>query len=207
MRDIGLLLLGWLLGLLAPAIVDEIRRRREGTAARAAIRLELHELRYRIGSAAYYLDMRFGTIDRKYLEWVRDLAQSYEGKNPRESVLRSVEMQLSLTDAQIAAIGQSERAAPAGGVSVKKYSAPLLDTRLSSLWELDSNLQMALLEVRAQLDLMNEDVDQARYYFQLTFDDLSTNNRPIVEQNLVSGYLNIARRARSLADKIGAIQF
>jgi hypothetical protein len=65
-----LLIFGWLLGLLSPAIVDEIRRRRETAAVRAALKSELHELRYRLGLAVYFLRMRFGEVDRDFLVWV-----------------------------------------------------------------------------------------------------------------------------------------
>lgn len=202
--DLVLLLLGWLLGILSPAIVDGIRRRRETARVRSALRGELHELRYRMALAAYLLQMRFGTIDRKYLEWVRGAVSSYPGASQQDPTLRFVESQLGLPDDQIAALAQHQKASSEGALSVKKYALPLLDARVGSLWELDEELQKHLLEVRANLDLFNEEVDQARYYFGLTFQNLGEENYRRVETNLVGCYLNIASRAEILVEKIDA---
>lgn len=148
--------------------------------------------------------MRFGTIDRTYLEWVRSAVRSYSGANPKDPILGVVERQLGLPDDQIAALAQHERASSEGALSVKKYALPLLDTRVASLWELEEKLQNHLLEVRANLDLLNEEVDQARYYFGLTFESLGEENRRRVDTNLMGCYLNIARRAKILVEKIDA---
>ena len=180
-------------------------RRRETARVRRALSGELQELRYTVAFAAYLIQMDFGTIDRKYLEWFRSVVSSYPGTSEEDRVLRAVEMQLGLTDDQIAALAQHNRASSEGALSVKKYALPLLDSRVGSLWELEESLQKHLLEVRANLDLFNDEVDQARYYFGLTFDEsLGEENRRRVETDLVGCYLNIASRAKILVEKIDA---
>ena len=47
-EKILLLLLGWLFGLLSPAIVDAIRKYREAKELKVALWTELRELRYRL---------------------------------------------------------------------------------------------------------------------------------------------------------------
>ncbi|MDQ3773979.1 MAG: toll/interleukin-1 receptor domain-containing protein [Pseudomonadota bacterium] len=136
-------------------------RRRETARVPRALRGELQELRYTVAFVAYLIQMDCGTIDRKYLEWFRTVTtalrhRSVAGAPVAEGrVLGAVEMQLGLTDDQIATLAQHNRASTEGALSVKKYALPLLDSRVGSLWELEESLQKHLLEVRANLDRLD----------------------------------------------------
>ncbi|WP_116811182.1 hypothetical protein [Steroidobacter cummioxidans] len=202
------LFLGWLLGLFSPVIVDAIKRRRENREIRDALRIELSELRYRLACAHYFIQMRFGTVDRALLSWVSPILKNYTGLNPSENISKSIEMQLSLDDGQIAALARNDKASPDAGLSVKKYTAPLLESKFALLSGLDTPLQNRLLEIRTNLNLLNEEVDQSRYYFQLTFNSgVTENNRSRAVDNLGQCYLNLASRAKNVADHIGQISW
>ncbi len=197
-------LLGWLLGILQPAITEAIRRRRETHEVIPALQIELDELRYRVALATYMLQLRFGTVDKSFLQWVRAKIEQYQGANPRDGLLQAVVGQLALSDEQLANVVANQRAKPDGGLSVKKYAAPLVDSRISLFWQLRPLLQRALLEVRSNLDLFNDDVARAQGYLDLTFSDLSNDNYARVQLNLDRCYRNVADRGRILADKIDA---
>lgn len=206
MEKILFLLLGWALGLLGPAIVDTIRRQREVAQVRTALLGELHELKYRLALSAYYAEKRFGNIDRPYLQWLRCVVIEYKGSKPKDAILALVDGQLGFTDEQIALISKSELADSESGLTLKKYLVPLLDSRIPSLWFFDSRFQLLLLEVRSELNLLNEEVDQARYYFGLTFTKLEGDNHSRVSGNLTESYRQIAKRARLAVDKIGELE-
>jgi len=178
-RDIALILLGWLLGLLAPAIVEGIRRKRELSEVLGALRRELAELRYRAGLAAHRIEMDFGKVDHASLEWMRALCDSYTGANATDNIGKHVNDLLKLTEQELSAL-QAAMKRPKTGLSLKKYAAPLLD-------------------------MVNEEIDQGRFFYQLTFQQLGAENRGIVEKNLEDSYVNIARQFRRLADSIGRI--
>ena len=55
MEKIALILLGWLLGLLGPAVIDAIRRGRENRQAAHAIHAELREVAYKLALACHYV--------------------------------------------------------------------------------------------------------------------------------------------------------
>ena len=200
------LMVGWALGLLGPAIVDSIKRQREVVQVRQALLGELHEVKYRLALSAYYAEKRFGVIDRAYLQWLRRVVAEYKGSKPKDSILKMVDGQLSLTDEQIAFIAKGELADSQTGLTLKKYLVPLLDSRIPSLWFFESRFQQILLEVRTELNLLNEEVDQARYYFGLTFTKLEGDSRSRVDQNLTQSYLQIAKRAKLAAVKIGELE-
>lgn len=203
-NDLALLLIGWLLGLLAPAIVDGVRRRRESRLVRVALATELHELRLRIAVASYYVQIRFGQVDRHFLTWIRSILERYPESESAQRIASIVKEQLLLSDGQIAALAEHHKAGPEGGLAIKKYAAPLLDTRVASLWELDRGVQRALMDVRANLALLDDDVDQARFYFNLTFEHSDKEKRERIDTNLRNAYQNMANRARVVADKITA---
>jgi len=199
--------LGWLLGLMGPIIVDSIRKRRDIREIRAALNTEVHELQYRLAGVAYFVEMRYGEVNRKFLEWLKPILANYKGLNPTSDILKSIETQLTLSDDQIHALAQHSKAAPEGGLTLKKYQLPLLDSSISSLASLSTDLQNHLLELKTHLGLLNEEVDQARYYFDLTFQSSITNeNRARVNENLISCYMKYGSRARQIADLISNIR-
>ena len=57
------------------------------------------------------------------------------------------------------------------------------------------------------LGLFNDEVDQTRYYFQLTFSSISDENKDRAIQNLSGCYKNVADRAKIIADHIGKIMW
>ena len=59
------LLVGWLMGLLSPLIVDSIRRRRERKEIKQALITELQELQYRLASGVFLTTQKLGECDRK----------------------------------------------------------------------------------------------------------------------------------------------
>lgn len=201
------LLLGWLLATLSPIIADAIRRRRESKEVKGALLAELGELKYRMACATYYVQMRFGNIDRKLLEWLRPIVSAYSGPNPSDGMLKAIDLQLSFADQVLSTLSQADRNTGGGGLTLKKYSVPLLDARLGVLTWLPNNVQVLLLDIRTHLRMLDEEVDQTRYYFQLTFDPKVTgDNRQSVIQNLENGYRQYSDRARIIADGIAKLE-
>lgn len=200
------LLLGWALGLLAPVIVDAIKRKKEMAQTRIALLDELHEVKYRLALSAYFTETRFGVVDRTYLTWLRTVVSEYKGQKPKDSILSLIDTKLALPDEQLDLVAKSELAQPEGGLALKKYVVPLLDSRISSLWFFDGGFQRLLLEVRNELNLLNEEVDQARYYFGLTFTKLEGDNYARVNSNLTNCYRQMAERAKIAANKIGELE-
>lgn len=206
MEKVLYLLLGWALGLLGPAVVEAIRRKREVIPVRKALLDELHELKYRLAISAYQTERRFGTISKPYLQWLRNIVIAYKGRKPKDSILTFIDGELALSDEQFAILTKRELANADGGLALKKYLAPLLDSRIPSLWFFDSSFRQRLLDVRAELDLLNEEIDQAQYYFGLTFTKLEEDNRARVDCNLTEAYRQIAKRAKVAVEKIGELE-
>ena len=115
-------------------------------------------------------------------------------------------MQLALTDEELNAFVQSRKVDPGQGLSLKKYQLPLLDSKLTYLSMLSTKSQNQLLELKTNLSLLNEEVDQARYFYGLTFQGGITNdNHARAVANVTNCYLVFGRRARNIVDLISSI--
>lgn len=203
---LAFLALGWLLGLLAPVIVDAIRRRRENTLGKAAILNELIELTGVLAAAAYVARMRLGTADRQFLEWVKDTLEQYATTPKLQEFIPRLVTQLSLTDDQFRAVGQHMSADDGKGKILQHYPIPLLDARVSALWSFDTSFQRQLLEIRRNVAILDDVVDRSRKYFDMTFTKLEGNNHELVRENLTQTYELYADRAMIIVDLIRSLK-
>lgn len=95
---------------------------------------------------------------------------------------------------------------PNSGLSLKKFSLSFLDSSITSLAKFDAILQSQLLEIKTRIGFMNETVDEARYYFRLSFQDgISPGNYEIANINMIGCYKTCASQARDVIKIIGEI--
>jgi len=197
-----LLAFGWLLGMLSPAVTESIKRRRENQQVKVALAAELREVSYKLALANYLVNIHFGNIDKTYLQWLHCAIASYSGPSLVKSTLPSIEMQLSLPDEQFSAHVHKQKAQEGKNINTQKIVVPLLDARVSSLWYLESSIQILLLDIRSNINLLNEIVDQTRYYSGLTFGKLDESNYELVVENLDGCHRQYAERAKRIVCKI-----
>lgn len=204
--NIIFLLIGWLLGIFSPLIYDEVKKRQHRKEIRIGILTEFKELRYKLMGSVYLVETRFGNYDRKLLEWLKPIVQDYKGTHKKDNFFKSIESHLNLTDEQLSAISQQSKAESKRGLSFKKYELPFLDSKINYLTVFDESFQNRVLEIKTQLKLFHEEIDQARFYFEKTFDStMSPENQDIIRTNLEGCYKNLGRQARNLADRIGEL--
>ena len=144
--------LGFALGLVGPLIVDHIKRKRENEEAREALRVELMELRYRLATVAHSMHMRAGTVTREHLLWLRPILVSYTGLNPVDNFIKLIDQNLQLSDEQLVAASEAYKSPPEKVAALKKYAAPLLDSKFALLSS-QTRLQNQLSEVSASWPL------------------------------------------------------
>jgi len=102
LEQIALFTLGWLGGVLSPALIEAIKSRRETVAVLDAVKTELNEISYRLVLASYSIEQHLGSADRKFLKWVQKSMAFYYGQEPTETIATYIRTQLSWTDEQLA---------------------------------------------------------------------------------------------------------
>ena len=201
-----ILILGWLLGLLGPAVVDSIKRQRENARGRVAILSELGELAGVLAIAAYGVRMHLGTVDRKFLEWLKSTLELYATTKNLHEFISGLTTQLSLADEILLAVNQSNAADAGTGKMLQHYPVPLLDARVSALWSFDTSFQRQLLEIRRNVGILDDVVDRSRKYFDMTFTKLEGDNYRLVNENLTQTYELYAHRAILIVESIKALK-
>ncbi|KQQ82557.1 hypothetical protein ASF73_19955 [Xanthomonas sp. Leaf131] len=201
-QEILLLVLGWLLGLLSPVVVDAIKHRRDSTRGRAAIFSELDDLAIVLTLASLKATQASGETDRTHLEWLIARIREFPDTSAYAEMLQSIKVILALNDEEMAEanawISQNINSSPA----LQIYPAPLLDSRVSALWTFDTDLQRKLLTIKRNISILDGTVLQLRDYFRMTFEDLKPTNREIVDMNMRQLYENYAERARIIVNHI-----
>jgi hypothetical protein len=200
-----LISLGWLLGLLSPAVTKRINRAYDKKEFLKVLDTELNELRYRLAATVYLIESHYGQVDRALLQWLYPIVKRYKGPNPSKNILGNIEAKLNLDDEQIKAFSEQIQAVETG-LMLKKHALPILDSYLTLLPALDKVLQNRLVDIKTNLNLLNEEVDEARFYFRLTFNGkLSEENYARVLLNFKDHVQNFSSRAKNVADKISGI--
>lgn len=197
-EKLSLLLLGWLLGLLAPVIVDGIKRRRENRLGRAAIRVELLQLRERLIVAAHGAEDYLGTQTKEKIRWTLKRLHAREEDNIRPAL----EMRVNLPDAEFKAVAAHLAGQGNQSIRLQNYGTPLLDARVSALWSFSTEAQRVLLELKTEMGFLDDAVAQSRYFNELTFKDLPSVNHQIAVQSVKEYIATYARRARGAVELI-----
>lgn len=88
-----------------------------------------------------------------------------------------------------------------------QHATPYLDTRLDALALFDQATQQKLLDIGAQLKMLNSQVEQANHWADLTLaSGLSDQQQGTINANLESAYRLIRDRARALAGRIESLE-
>ena len=201
LEQITIWTLGWLGGVLSPALVEAIKRKHETTAVLSAIKTELNEVGYRLVLASYSIEQHLGTVDRIFLKWVQDSMVVYYGDEPTENIAKYVSAQLSWSDEQLAAYVANEAANGVKVIVVPKFAMPFSDTRVPGWHAIPPNVRLGLLAIHTDIELINDAVDQTRNYFNLTFAKLESNHETVL-QNLRGAYKQYGRRCRLAAQRM-----
>lgn len=207
--EIVYLFLGWSLGLLSPQIIEHINRHYKKHDFIIGLLSELSELKARLITNVYLLAKKISDYDKEQLEWLINNIGKYEGAYPlhkiKENITKLIEESNS---AQLKAIGSNdEYASEKRGLSLKKFHLPFLEAKIDSLALLDEERRIQIFEIRSQLNILNEEIDNAQFYFRKTFDSLTDTKEAIVKLNLESCYKNIMDGAKRIVEMIGNSKF
>ena len=206
MDELLYLLLGWLLGLLSPRIIDAIKARYDRTALIGAIKEEAQDLQYRVAASCFLLRQRYGEITREYLEWLKPKLLAYRGNEPVETVRQFVEVLLNAPDEQLAALAERMQAQPGVGLSLKTFNSGFIESNLAALHSLPIPYQRCIHEFRNQLVPLNQEIERAADSLRMTYDSSITDeNHERLVADLRSKYVFIEGMCRRVCDRLQAV--
>lgn len=198
------LFLGWLLGLLSPIIVDAIRRRREIKEVKNALLSELGDLQFRLANTVWLTSIRTGQYNRSFLAWFKPIIERNCHLHRLDNVIKNTESNLAMSDERLAELARQFLASESEtAMGLKTHHAPFLDSKLGQLGSFSVEFQSLLLEIHSRLAILNEEIDQYRFYFQQTFSSsISEGNHKLIKQNINGNYIAVHGQARIICDFI-----
>lgn len=207
MHEVGYILLGWLLGVLSPLITRHGERNRRKKEIGEGLRAELSEFRVRLAGMAFLVTLRFGTFDRAFIKWLLPLFQSYRGAHPTKEFRDTLEKLSGHSDAEIQTFAVMGKANEDRALSLKRFVLPYLEANMGNLDLFSERAKLLALEVSAQVAAINEETEQVRFYYGLTFDSsLTTRNHEIVNASIASSSLNVCRTGREVLAKLDELE-
>lgn len=205
-KELSLIVFGWLLGLLGPAIVDAIKKRYQRKDIKAAIDSELSETQYRLAASVYVIRGRYGAVDKALIDWILSIFRRYSGAYATGQLLSALERQSELTEEQLTALGEYQKSDGTKALSLRVYTTPFIDAHIASLALFSPEFQVASLEMKTQLGLLNDQKD-AKAYRAMTFQpDISEQNYASVRKDIENVYKHIAERSHVIAKAIDRIR-
>lgn len=212
MVELPYLLLGWFLGLLSPRIIDAIKAKYDRQKLASAIHSELEDLQYRVAITSFLLAQRYGDVSREYLVWLKPKLLQYKGNEPAEAVIKFVEDLLNSNEEQLTAItnhlrAQKKALAEQGvGLSLKQFSASLIESSLGALMTFPVEYQRKIHEFRNQLSVLNQEIERAIESHRMTFDSsISEHNRKRLTDDLVEKCKIIQGMCMRVSDRIQSV--
>jgi hypothetical protein len=204
--ELPYLLLGWLLGLLSPRIIDSIKAKYTRRALGSAIRSEAEDLQYRMSITSFLLAQRFGNVDREYLVWLKPRLIQYKGNEPVGSIRKFVQSLLDGSEDQLIAISRHMRAEEGMGLSLKRFSAYLVESSLGAIHGFPAEYQRRVHEFRNHLSVLNQEIDRAIEWHRMTFDSsISSENHERLMKDLNGKYTVIQGMCVRVSDRLQAM--
>ena len=143
-------LLGWLFGILGQRPITYIQNSIKKPSLQKSIVAELKDLRCRLAMASYLLADRTGSIDKKFLLWIKPILKSYSGFYIEINMAEIIEKILLLEDGAFDAFIEIKKSNidKRKGLAIKKYGMPFINENYKDLCLFDMKFQKDISEVR-----------------------------------------------------------
>jgi hypothetical protein len=204
-EPLATLLLGWLLGILQPAIVERIRKNYRRAELTVAIKSELHEMQYKMALVSHMLNIHLATATDAHLVWLGSIISNYTGPMRDDSLSEKLSAFQAMPEKarhEELARGRNPHAPPA----VLQYSVPFITAHLADIALYPVPFQAAILRITHHLDMFNQTVTYRQKLHDKTFDaSLSAVSRAAVLSNFEHGCRLLATQAKLIADAIASL--
>lgn len=205
LQPVLMVLLGWALGLLTPAIAERIHRGYRRKDLMQAVVDELRGLQYTMAFVAYLIRSRNADVPDSFLDLVIPILENHQGPDRDERAIEHLRNLRKVSVQQRAVVHQSLQK-PNRGLWLQQYALPLVGTQIADLAICPVAFQRSVLRIHQSLDLFNQQVPLLQSAFDRTFDNLSDENQTALRNNLEQGYQNLARRAETIIKAITTLQ-
>lgn len=195
-----MLILGWLLGLLSPSIINYIQDKQKAIKIKKSLLSEMEECQIIMANVAYLIESKYVAINHKLFDNLINIYENYNGINDyndkllRLKKLKTTPKEELETMTEIQLYENMDKF-----LSFKKYDLPYLRSKINDISLLDENVQSNLLQLNFKLNLFNSEVEESKFHYQLTFSsEVSEENQEINKQILKDKQLVILDQIKQI---------
>lgn len=180
-----------------------LQGRADAKTVREGLRVEFIAAKDIMAMKTFLIATHLGTRDRKFLEWLQITLENHKGSEVTQTMTDTIKSMLAQSDAQFAAMPKLRKATDDKGLSLKVIELPFFDANLGKLSSLSVEEQSEVLAIRTCVRLVNQEVEQNRFYYETTFaPGISPENVKQLKTNSLESYDHILRLMRRAVDKI-----
>jgi len=187
--------IGWVLAVIGTPVIEHLKRNPEIKKTRIALANELYELQYRLALTYYYLEIRYGTFTQADAVWLNEIVAKYNGVQVIENIKARFLDLVTATPAAFNALLLAERGTPNASL-LKKVGLTYLDSRITTISWFRSDEISRLTVLKNQLAILNEIVDDSRYFYNLTFQNITDENHATAANSVRDAYRNYAKTTK-----------
>ncbi len=198
------LVLGWLIGIISPGLVEQIRRAHRRRDLVRSILSELTSLQYMMAMVAYVMRGKDATLTDEFLDWLAPIVARYDGPDKFKGLEEALAKSRKISEEQRREFYLLKHGEGRGS-ALKQYSLPFLQSVSNELPICSLDFQRRVLHVIGRLDLFNQHVSFLQAQYMKTF-EVTDSNYEAVTTNLREGYSKLAQAAEDIANAIAEIE-
>ena len=194
------IILGWLLALLSPRIIDNTKKLYLKNEIRDALFCELDEIRYTQAFVIYNLLTTTGKADKNILNRIGTVFKAYKGFYKDEEFIDKFNKFLIKDDSELdtSLKGQYDLNVV---LSLKRIYTPFLDTQTLSIFS--PEFQQIAYDIKRRIRMINEEISISFEFNMKTFDSsIIGENHERVKDNVTKSYVSIANMLINLVTSI-----
>lgn len=209
--NIGLIILGWLFGILSPGIINKISHKYRSKELENIIITELKDIKSRLVWIPCIVLPKYGKLDKETFDWVKTQTDNFSEvrlsdfddenvKKFKETIDSETNLEKFLQSWNI--VEQKDNPA----FHFKKMEPIIINSNLINIALLKNNFLTKLIEIVFHIKTFNEEILINSEFLKMTFDSsLSPENHRIIQNEIMKKNYTISRKAIFIVDKINKL--
>ena len=185
LKDVGLLLGGWFLGLMSSIVIDWHKQRLLVSEFQKAMAIELRHLRFRVALNAFMDASATNSLNRTVVKTIKPALLDPQGVQIDPEGLKAMRTVLEYDDEELTQYCALTDLNTAGkGQARSKESIHFVDSHRINFGKLNVELQEKLFRLIRLIDIYNDSVVFFDKMFDVTFQPGQTVNHDIAKGNI-----------------------
>lgn len=206
--DVFYILLGWLLGILSPGIVNNIFNHYKKIALRRIIIEELKDTKKRLAFIPLKVYPSYGSLELKHYLWIKEQTGNFNelmSDDEEKEKLDQLSKQ-NISDENVVQSFNSTEISINPAFHFKKIETSIIDSNQNNFDILDNQFLTKILEIKFQIRVYNEEVQSINEYVKMTFDASMTEvNHQIIREQIKRKNYTVAEKAMFIVKKINHV--